>query len=581
MADLRVTRQVAEVVASDPPVARLLRTTRQVAEVVASDPSPERVLRVTRQAVEVMGADPSPERLLRVTRQAVEVMASDSPANGTFADAESVLDLSQSASCNIVALRSASNALSLSHTAEVNSVFRVQAADTLSLGVQAIGVVAKSAGSTLALTDQATVLVTRLHVSGSTLTLDDMAQASRVITLTAGSTLLLTGEAASDKDEILSASSPLSLGQHADGGLIKTVSASNTIVLSASADAIGVSLIEVSAANELWLSDQANGYNSTKHVAGQNGLALDVNAHGNKVASVVATTPIYFTETTLDRLTFDEIEAEHGIFTSASTYVYVDPDPTGNILSFAQRAGVVHVHADGISVTATSALALWHWANPTPTGDGSSQLTLGHSASATASRVAISTLALDQQASRTIERLVSADSTLSLYQAVNVVLVEGCVARMYTPFVGSTDDPNAPAPPSATVPTLERVEGIQLYWPVDIPTMTVTLRGPELDNKDRLRFQRINRQTRGGTLVVFADPIWPKVQQLTLEFVGLKENEVQSLLSFITATLGKEIGLRDWENRHWVGVIVSPDEPIIRNGPHNISTAFEFEGILA
>ena len=192
--------------------------------------------------------------------------------------------------------------------------------------------------------------------------------------------------------------------------------------------------------------------------------------------------------------------------------------------------------------------------------------------------MATSTLALNQQASFTIDRFVSAGSTLSLHQAVNVVLVEGCVDRSYTPFVGSTDDPNAPVPPSIIVPTLERVEGIQLYWPVDVPTMTVTLRGPELDNKDRLRFQRINRETRGGTLIVFADPIWPKVQQLTLEFVGIEEDEAQSLLSFIAATLGKEVGLRDWENRHWAGVIVTPDEPIIRNGPHNISTALEFEG---
>ncbi len=248
-------------------------------------------------------------------------------------------------------------------------------------------------------------------------------------------------------------------------------------------------------------------------------------AHGNKVTQVAATTPIYFTETTLDRLTCDEIEVEHGIFVSAGVYVYVDPDPIGNILSFAQQAGVVHVRADGISITATSALTLWQWANPTQTGDAVSQLTLGHFASATAGRVATSTLALNQQASRTIERFVSAGSTLSLYQAVNVVLVEGCVTRTYTPFVGSTDDPDVPVPPPTTVPTLERVEGVQLYWPVDIPTMTVTLRGPELDNKDRLRFQRINRETRGGTLVI------------------------------------------------------SPDEPIIRNNRYNISTALEFEGV--
>ena len=171
MADLRVTRQVAEVVVSDPPAARLLRITRQVAEVVASDPPPQQMLRVTRQAVEVMGAEPSAERRLRVTRQAVEVMASDLPPDGTAVSAENTLAFAQTASCNHIAGRSADNTLSLSHAAEVNSVFSVQATDTLSLDVQAIGGADKSAGSALALADQATALVSRSIALQNSLTL--------------------------------------------------------------------------------------------------------------------------------------------------------------------------------------------------------------------------------------------------------------------------------------------------------------------------------------------------------------------------------------------------------------------------
>jgi hypothetical protein len=420
-----------------------------------------------------------------------------------------------------------------------------------------------SASSALAFSDSATGLATS------------------TIQCSASNTLTVADQASVTVVRAIGASSALSLGSQAGSSLSKVVAASNALALSDSATGLAVPTIEVSAESQLWLWDWAEGRNSTIHLNGENSLDLDSGAHGNKVTHVAATTPIFFAEITLDRLTFDEIEVEHGIFASAGAYIYVDPEPTGNILSFAQRAGVVHVRADGISATAASALALTQWTNPTPTGDAVSQLTLGHTASATAGRMATSTLALDQQASFTINRFVSAGSILSLHQAVNLLLVEGCAGRSYTPFVGSTDDPNAPIPPSTTVPILERVEGVQLYWPVDVPTMTVTLRGPELDNKDRLRFQRINRETRGGTLVVFADPIWPKVQQLTLEFVGLEESEAQSVLSFIAATLGKEVGLRDWENRHWAGVIVSPDEPIIRNGPQNISTALEFEGVPA
>jgi hypothetical protein len=41
---------------------------------------------------------------------------------------------------------------------------------------------------------------------------------------------------------------------------------------------------------------------------------------------------------------------------------------------------------------------------------------------------------------------------------------------------------------------------------------TLELRPPNLGNKDRLGFNRISRETRGGTLIVFADPMWPKTQ---------------------------------------------------------------------
>ena len=55
-------------------------------------------------------------------------------------------------------------------------------------------------------------------------------------------------------------------------------------------------------------------------------------------------------------------------------------------------------------------------------------------------------------------------------------------------------------------------------------TDSVTLRAPNLGNKDRLSFNRIVRETRGGTLIVFADPIWPKLETLVLTFSGLQRH---------------------------------------------------------
>lgn len=111
-------------------------------------------------------------------------------------------------------------------------------------------------------------------------------------------------------------------------------------------------------------------------------------------------------------------------------------------------------------------------------------------------------------------------------------------------------------------------------------TDSVTLRSPNLGNKDKLSFNRISRETRGGTLVVFADPIWPKIQTLVLTFSGLTETEVSDLLVFLDAHLGEEVGLLDWENRYWKGVIMTPDDPVVQDTRDTFSASFEFEGEL-
>jgi hypothetical protein len=109
---------------------------------------------------------------------------------------------------------------------------------------------------------------------------------------------------------------------------------------------------------------------------------------------------------------------------------------------------------------------------------------------------------------------------------------------------------------------------------------SVTLRNPELGNKDRLKFNRINRETRGGTLIVFADPMWPKVESLVLRFAGLKKAQADALLTFMQNHLGEEVGLLDWEQRYWRGVIVNPNDPVVEDSRGSYSASFEFEGEL-
>jgi hypothetical protein len=88
------------------------------------------------------------------------------------------------------------------------------------------------------------------------------------------------------------------------------------------------------------------------------------------------------------------------------------------------------------------------------------------------------------------------------------------------------------------------------------------------------------RETRGGTLVVFADPIWPKIQSLVLNFSDLRSDQAQRLLAFLDAHLGEEVGVYDWEHRYWTGVIMTPADPVVQDGRDSFSASFEFEGEL-
>jgi hypothetical protein len=108
----------------------------------------------------------------------------------------------------------------------------------------------------------------------------------------------------------------------------------------------------------------------------------------------------------------------------------------------------------------------------------------------------------------------------------------------------------------------------------------VTLRAPVFGNRDRLTNQRITRESRGGTLIVYADPQWPKVHTLVMDFAVLDEQTALDYLDFVAATLGKEIRLVDHESRTWRGVLIQPDDPITRNKRCDVSASLIFEGEL-
>ncbi len=131
----------------------------------------------------------------------------------------------------------------------------------------------------------------------------------------------------------------------------------------------------------------------------------------------------------------------------------------------------------------------------------------------------------------------------------------------YSPFVGSTTDSDAPTPPATTAPTIVNYGNVELSY----ESTTLLLRGPEFGNRTMKQYQRIDRKTRGGTLIVYADPIWPKQQRMLLDFYALNEAETQEVIDFVALSLGKQFSIRDWEGQTWVGVIPEPNNAVFRD----------------
>lgn len=111
-------------------------------------------------------------------------------------------------------------------------------------------------------------------------------------------------------------------------------------------------------------------------------------------------------------------------------------------------------------------------------------------------------------------------------------------------------------------------------------SLIVTLRNPDFENSDSISNERILRKTRGGDLTLFRDPTWPKTNILNMKFSFLSEVQTQALLYFLSVTVGQVITLIDFENRAWVGIIITPTGDVMQPGRQNKTAQFQFQGVL-
>lgn len=491
---------------------------------------------------------------LRKSAQSPIVLAHAAIGEGPFyKSADSTLELTQTLVVNLVETDAQSD-LVLSDAARVIDEFDVDETHVLTLTQTAVGM--------------------NLHSYGTnTLELSHEAD-SHVKVRSTSSTLTLTDAAIVEHARLLS--NTIELTDLAEQGILY-LSAESVLTLDQIARDIDIQLVGQTSVLELTQEVTTN----IKMLSVEDTIELTDLNNVIKPIRVSALSELQTIEEVFDLDTFTMIEVITGLQDSAS-YILDGPRQVQHIISFAIVATAqVDKGAFGTE-TAESILTLSQEARLSKqVAAETTRIILAQTATAQVGIEAVSELdTLDVEAEVVLVRTRTAENEIEITHAVSYIFEQSDTLCTYSPFIGTTSDPNAPTPPPATYTAAHGTPGFRLQYPGSGGvTDELLLRMPNLGNRDRLSMTRINRETRGGTLIVYADPIWPKVQNLLLSFSGLSDDESQDLMTFMETHLGEEIRLIDHEQRLWKGVIVNPQEPIVQDGPGCRYTAsFEFEG---
>jgi hypothetical protein len=103
------------------------------------------------------------------------------------------------------------------------------------------------------------------------------------------------------------------------------------------------------------------------------------------------------------------------------------------------------------------------------------------------------------------------------------------------------------------------------------------LRKPDFGDSDSYEPFRVSRESRGGDLQVYQDPMWPTTEVLSFKFSYLDPDVVEDLLVFLKATAGAEITLKDHFGRTWQGFVITPAGDVVQEKRTTKTAAFKFQ----
>jgi hypothetical protein len=524
-------------------------------------------LRTTQQFVEVALAS---RGTLRTTQQFAEVLVSDWVyGHGTVALSPSV----EIASTWIHNLTAATLIELAAVTRQPNVGGHAVSSMELTSASRACQTYTVAAGASLSLNVSCAASGAIYSDAISTLTLDCLAD-NRVFARTCVAILALATDAGYEASH--TAANRLDLFSQAVRGLTRT-QVTNTLALTASArsnpqkrSTASVIVFSASIQTNVHLLDASSVLSFTSEVLPRSPL------HANAVAAISSVEYVY------NPVTFRVEPVYAGLVATATVAKTQAELTTRHYLQLQAHANGVVIRANAIQCDASVGITFETNPAPTKLGGATEWLWLGAIASSDVSKPAVSSLELDALAIARCTRGRSLGVALSLANALLFTESGGDYVRQYHPFIGSGVS-GLPTPPAATLagPLAGVDSAFMLVSPATgAATDSITLRAPTFGNTDRLGFNRVLRETRGGTRLVYADAIWPKTQTLAMTFTALRSSEVTGLREFLRDHVGEEIGLLDWEHRYWRGVITTPDAQAIADSPGGYAVSLEFEGEL-
>jgi hypothetical protein len=100
----------------------------------------------------------------------------------------------------------------------------------------------------------------------------------------------------------------------------------------------------------------------------------------------------------------------------------------------------------------------------------------------------------------------------------------------------------------------------QVIFDFDNHTITLTLPAPDFGDVEKLAYTKINRKTRGGDLIIYRDPIWPKSDIFSLRWSNLNPQQFDAAIRFTNAIAGQELTYFDYLGRSFLGIIITPGQ---------------------